>query len=500
MTPMLCSRLLVLTCVLGSGCSLLFSGSDGDEDGNGAGDAGSAGDAGDGGGPTSCGPTNMPMNMPIGGEGDQRITATVVDGCSTYVCGAFTDQVLGEDAVGGDDVFVARVNHDGSEGWVQAFGNADNETCHDIAFGNVIGRRTVAIVGDYAGVLDELDLPIAQGRDGYVALYEADSGSFLAAAPMGANDPVPTADTLSAVAIADNRVLVGGFASGPAHFMDKTTATGGLVVGSIASSTTGQAVSFGGSASPEQRIRSIAASGSSLFVAGSFTGTLPDSNGISPCAPTAASEAGIVLHLNIGSLACSSYAMLDSDAEEVITDLAVTPTGVIAVGSTTSISELVEVEISGGSAFELQPPLMGGGVLIDLAAAAADFSAPAGTAEGTSAFSSFDRVTLRDGHAYVLASYSGTWRNFAPPALDMSTGKQDLAVFDYDLTNGSLDAIAQFGGMGSEEPGGIFTLDNRIFVSGHYDVSLTSNSSLVPGLELPPSEVDSFFAEAVYYD
>lgn len=226
-----------------------------------------------------------PFHIWSSGYGDSsendfgRDLVIAADG-STYLIGDFDNSLTFDDetitSLGYGDIFLAKLNPDGSKNWVKQFGDDSYQAGNAIALD---GDGNIYITGDFGGTLNFSELAqdaltSAGYRDIYIAKLTAD-GEHLWSDSFG--DTTWDYGVDIAVDTNDYLYLIGHF-EGTVDFGDGTITSAGGADGYIASfesnGTYRWAKRYGSSANTEG-CRSVATYGNSgVFLAGDFTGTL----------------------------------------------------------------------------------------------------------------------------------------------------------------------------------------------------------------------------------
>ena len=112
----------------------------------------------------------------LGGVSDEGADATAADasGCAIYIAGD-TWGVIGAGAFGLTDAFLTRYGTTGTVEWSRQIGTATNDVIHGVA---VDAQHNVYVVGNTGGQMPNAPEPNAGGSDVFIAKYDA-SGNQL---------------------------------------------------------------------------------------------------------------------------------------------------------------------------------------------------------------------------------------------------------------------------------------------------------------------------------
>ncbi|WP_460552215.1 T9SS type A sorting domain-containing protein [Hymenobacter daeguensis] len=226
--------------------------------------------------------------QPVGGLNEDRATALDVSGASVYLTGTFRSQTatLGSLTVtnntatgttaGLAHVFLAKLTDAGTSAsfvWARAFGGAaaDDAVAALVASGN-----SLYLAGDYTGNLNlgGTTLSSSGGRDAYVLRFQ-DTGNNAGLA-WAKSAGGPNADVATALALSGSSVYVAGSFSGLAIFDVNGVVSAGpanIFVAKLTDAGTSSAFTWAQQAggTATDGATALAASGSDVYVAGGFS-------------------------------------------------------------------------------------------------------------------------------------------------------------------------------------------------------------------------------------
>jgi uncharacterized protein DUF1996 len=196
----------------------------------------------------------------FGGSGIDQGLALASTSSALYVAGVTDGRLPKQDAAGGTDAFVAKLDANGHLAWARQFGSRGDDRATAI----VVGHSGLVVAGDTTGRLGKRQ----QGaRDGFIARLAFD-GTIRGIRQFGG----PADETVSALAVSDGKTYVAGTTTGMFGGLS-AGGTDGFVRAMRADGTELWTRMYG--TASDDFISSIAARSDALFVAGSTGATWP---------------------------------------------------------------------------------------------------------------------------------------------------------------------------------------------------------------------------------